>query len=234
MEIYYEEDKYRAPDHLRSTLKNLPMKYTARGVNVRRIDHLALLARSVPENRKFAQQTLGFALREQVMFENGTLELGSWLSPSPVHHQVAYVMDTKGASGRLHHISLWVDNREDVLRAADILAENGILHRGGTLEAQRFAGVLPLLLRAGRKPGRSLLRKLSRLRPRLGGGYLERGGTRHRRLLGHAAARELHQLRHAGRGGRQGPGAQSSGVRPYLTFFARPSPASFQNRSMAM
>jgi len=131
MEIYYEEDKYRAPDHLRSTLKNLPMKYTARGVNVRRIDHLALLARDVRENRKFAQQTLGFALREQVMFENGTLELGSWLSPSPVHHQVAYVMDTKGASGRLHHISLWVDNREDVLRAADILAENAIFIEAG-------------------------------------------------------------------------------------------------------
>jgi catechol 2,3-dioxygenase len=131
MEIYYEEDKYRAPDHLRSTLKNLPMKYTARGVNVRRIDHLALLARDVRENRKFAQQTLGFALREQVMFENGTLELGSWLSPSPVHHQVAYVVDEKGASGRLHHISLWVDNREDVLRAADILAENAIFIEAG-------------------------------------------------------------------------------------------------------
>jgi catechol 2,3-dioxygenase len=131
MEIYYEEEKYRAPDDLRSTLKNLPMKYTARGVNVRRIDHLALLARDVPDNRKFAQDVLGFALREQVIFENGTLELGSWLSPSPVHHQVAYVMDTKGAHGRLHHISLWVDNREDVLRAADILAENGVFIEAG-------------------------------------------------------------------------------------------------------
>jgi catechol 2,3-dioxygenase len=131
MEIYYEEQKYRAPEPLRSTLKNLPMKYTARGANVRRLDHLALLCRNVAENRAFAQDTLGFALREQVIFGNGTLELGSWLSPSPVHHQVAYVMDVKGASGRLHHISLWVDNREDVLRAADVLAENGIFIEAG-------------------------------------------------------------------------------------------------------
>jgi catechol 2,3-dioxygenase len=131
MEIYYEEQKYRAPDRLRSTLKNLPMKYTARGVNVRRLDHLALLCRNVAENRAFAQDTLGFALREQVIFDHGTVELGSWLSPSPVHHQVAYVLDTKGASGRLHHISLWVDNREEVLRAADILAENGIFIEAG-------------------------------------------------------------------------------------------------------
>jgi len=131
MEIYFEEQKYRAPELLRSTLKNLPMKYTARGVNVRRLDHLALLCRDVAKNRAFAQQTLGFALREQVIFDHGTLELGSWLSPSPVHHQVAYVLDVKGASGRLHHISLWVDNREDVLRAADVLAENGIFIEAG-------------------------------------------------------------------------------------------------------
>lgn len=131
MEVYYEEQKYVAPAHLRSTLKNLPMKYTARGVNVRRIDHLALLARDVGKNREFAQGTLGFALREQVLFDHGKIELGSWLSPSPVHHQVAYVADVKGGSGRLHHISLWVDNREDVLRAADILAENGVFIEAG-------------------------------------------------------------------------------------------------------
>jgi len=131
MAIYYEEQKYRAPDHLRSTLKNLPMKYAGRGVNVRRIDHLALFAKDVAVNRTFAQQLLGFQLREHVLFDHGKVEIGSWLSPSPVHHQVAYVKDLKGGSGRLHHFSLWVDNREDVLRAADILAENGVFIEAG-------------------------------------------------------------------------------------------------------
>jgi catechol 2,3-dioxygenase len=124
MEIYYDEQKYRPSDALRSTLKNLPMKYTGRGACVRRIDHLALLCKDVALNRRFAEELLGFGLREQVRFENGTVEIGSWLSGSPVHHEVAYVVDTKGASGRLHHFSLWVDTRDDVLRAADILAEN--------------------------------------------------------------------------------------------------------------
>ena len=68
MEVYYEEQKYVAPDHLRSTLKNLPMRYTAKGVNVRRTDHLALLARDVPANRAFAQTALGFRMHEQVLF----------------------------------------------------------------------------------------------------------------------------------------------------------------------
>ena len=131
MEVYYDEQKYVAPDHLRSTLKNLPMRYAAKGVNVRRTDHLALLARDVPANRAFLQQMLGFRLHEQVVFERGTREIGAWLSPSIVHHQVAYVLDVKGGSGRLHHFSLWVDDRADVLRAADILAENGVFIEAG-------------------------------------------------------------------------------------------------------
>jgi len=131
MEIYYEEQKYRAPEHLHSSLKNLPQKFTGRGVGVRRVDHLALLAQDVEANRKFAEHVLGFQLREQVRYNNGATEIGSWMSPTAVHHQLAYVVDVKGAHGRLHHFSLWVDNREDVLRAADILSENGIFIEAG-------------------------------------------------------------------------------------------------------
>jgi catechol 2,3-dioxygenase len=131
MAIYFEEEKYRASPPLRSTLKNLPMKYVGRGVNVRRLDHLAVLCRDVPANRRFAQELLGFRLHEQVLFEHGSTEIGAWLSPSIMHHQLAYVVDVKAASGRLHHISLWVDNREDVLRAADILSESGIFIEAG-------------------------------------------------------------------------------------------------------
>lgn len=131
MDLYYEEQRYVAPDHLRSTLKNLPQKYTARGANVRRIDHLALLCKDVAKNRQFAHDLLGFRLREQVLFNQGQTEIGSWMSVSPVHHEMAYVLDIKGGDARLHHFSFWVDNREDVLRAADILVENNIYIEAG-------------------------------------------------------------------------------------------------------
>lgn len=131
MALYFDEERYQAPPELQSTLKNLPMKYPARGVSVRRIDHLALLANDVAANRRFAQEQLGFRLHEQVRFAAGTVEIGSWLSSSIVHHEVAYVIDNRGVGGRLHHFSMWVDNREDVLRAADILVENGIRIEAG-------------------------------------------------------------------------------------------------------
>ena len=131
MAVYYEEQKYRAPDHLRSTLKNLPQKYMARGANVRRLDHLALLANDVAANRRFAEEHLGMQLREQVLYDEGRQEIGSWLSPNVCHHSVAYVKDVRNAHGRLHHVSFWIDNREDVLRAADVLVENGIRIEAG-------------------------------------------------------------------------------------------------------
>ncbi len=131
MEIYFEEARYVPPPELRSTLNNLPMKYPAHGVGVRRTDHVALLCQDVARNRAFAENALGLALREQVLYENGTREIGSWMSPSPVHHELAYVLDTAGAHGRLHHFSLWTDNRDDVLRAADIFRENGVFIESG-------------------------------------------------------------------------------------------------------
>ena len=126
MEIYYEEEKYVAPAPLKSTLDNLPMKYTGRGVGVRRIDHVAVCAANVADNRTFAEEALGFRLREQVMYEHGTREIGAWMSTNNIHHQLAYVTDIKNLHGRMHHFSLWVDNRDEVLRAADIFAENGV------------------------------------------------------------------------------------------------------------
>ena len=69
-------------------------------------------------------------------YDEGKTEIGSWMSPTAIHHQLAYVVDVKGAHGRLHHFSLWVDNRDDVMRAADILIENGIFIEAGPSKAQ--------------------------------------------------------------------------------------------------
>lgn len=131
MEVYYEEQKYEAPEHLRSTLRNMPMKHPLSGIGVRRTDHLALLCKDVEANRNFATDTLGLRLREQVQFDNGNQVIGSWMSNNAVHHEMAYVLDVKGLQGRLHHFSLWVDNRDDVLRAANLFSENGVKIEAG-------------------------------------------------------------------------------------------------------
>ena len=75
MEVYYEEEPYSAPDGLKSKLKNQPMRYPARGVSVNRLDHVNLLCSDPAPNRSFMEKHLGFRLREQIMFKDGT-EIG--------------------------------------------------------------------------------------------------------------------------------------------------------------
>jgi catechol 2,3-dioxygenase len=125
MEVYYEAEKYRAPDGRRPALKNQPQSHPNRGVGVRRLDHMNVLCREVTANREFMEEYLGFKLRENVVLDDGT-EANAWISVTPLVHDIAYSLDATNSNGRLHHVAYWTDTREEVLRAADIFLENGI------------------------------------------------------------------------------------------------------------
>jgi catechol 2,3-dioxygenase len=131
MEIYYTSERHLAPQTLRARLINQPQKFTARGAAVKRIDHVNLMCQDVVPNRTFLQERLGFNLREKLQPEIDGLEEGAWLSVTPQVHDIAYTRDALEGRGRLHHIAYWVDCREDVLRAADILSEHDIFIEAG-------------------------------------------------------------------------------------------------------
>ncbi len=125
LEIYYATEKYHAPAALRPALKNQPQRTPDHGVGVRRFDHINFLGRHPASNRVFFQEQLGARSTERIVLDNGT-ESGTWLTFTNKAYDVVYTMDATGSSGRLHHIAYWVDNREDVLRAADIYLENEV------------------------------------------------------------------------------------------------------------
>ena len=125
MEVYYEAERYVPPDHLRPALKNQPQRNTGRGVSVKRLDHVNVLAQDVASNREFAQRVLGYRLHEKVLLNDGR-ESGAWLSASIAAHELIYTEDAYGARGRLHHLAFWVDTREEVLRAADLFLDGGV------------------------------------------------------------------------------------------------------------
>lgn len=131
MEIYYESQKYLAPEEMKSRLFNQPQRYSGRGASVRRIDHVNLMCKDVPTNRQFLQDVLGFHLRELLQPEQDGVEEGAWLSVTPLVHDIAYTRDFTGSHGRLHHIAYWVDAREEVLRAADVMSEHDIFIEAG-------------------------------------------------------------------------------------------------------
>ena len=130
LELYYEAERYQAPPELRPALKNQPQRYPARGVSVRRLDHVNLLGVDPAENRGFLEEQLGFRLTEMIRLDDGT-EAGVWLTVNNKSYELTYTKDATGTRGRLHHLSFAVDEREDVLRAADICLENGVFIETG-------------------------------------------------------------------------------------------------------
>ena len=130
IELFYESERYTAPAELRPALKNQPSRYPGSGAGVRHLDHVNFLAVDPGENRAFHEQYLGLRLTEQIVLDDGT-EAGVWLASNQKSYDLTYTRDVTRTRGRLHHIAFFVDQREDVLRAADIFLEHGIVMESG-------------------------------------------------------------------------------------------------------
>lgn len=130
VELYYETVWYEAPPALKPALKNQAQRFPARGVNVRRLDHLNCLAKDIRANRLFFERYLGCRLTEQIVLDDGT-EAGMWMTFTNKSYDFAYTRDHTGASGRFHHLTYALDSREEILRAADIFLENGVFIESG-------------------------------------------------------------------------------------------------------
>jgi catechol 2,3-dioxygenase len=129
-EIYYDTERYAPPPELRPALKNQPQRFPARGVGVRELDHVNLLGLEPAENRVFLEEHLALRLTEQILLDDGS-EAGVWLASNQKSYEIVYTRDATGTPGRFHHLAYLVDEREDVLRAADICLEYGVEMESG-------------------------------------------------------------------------------------------------------
>jgi catechol 2,3-dioxygenase len=114
------------------TLNPEPWPDGLKGAAVHWLDHVMLMAEVDPEkgiNRvadsvKFLQKNLDFHLGEQVMAgPDGDIQLAAWLFRTSTPHDIAF---GAGPRAGLHHISFFLDEWNDVLRAADILAKKRV------------------------------------------------------------------------------------------------------------
>ncbi|HUG08249.1 MAG TPA: VOC family protein [Acidimicrobiia bacterium] len=123
--LYWETERYQPPPELRPSLKNQAAMFPGRGANIRRLDHVNYLAVDIPANVAFMTEALGAMLTEQILSEDGP-PAATWVTFSDKSYDIVHTVDQTGTYGRLHHIALATDTREDILRAADVCLENGI------------------------------------------------------------------------------------------------------------
>ena len=128
--LYYESAWYAPPPELAPALKNQAQANPARGVSVRRLDHINWLGVEPVDNRDFLRDTLGALVTEQIVLDDGTVG-GSWTTFTNKGYDAVYTRDWTATPGRLHHIAFATDTREDILRAADIALEQGVFIETG-------------------------------------------------------------------------------------------------------
>lgn len=124
-ELYWFTTVYQAPESEKPALKNIAQRYHGRGCSPRRIDHVNLLATQLEPFRDFMQTCFGSRVTEQIQLDSGKLA-GVWFTVNNKTYDLACTLDHAGATNRFHHITFACDQREDILRAADIFLENGI------------------------------------------------------------------------------------------------------------
>ena len=123
-EIYYDTNWYEPKEEAeRAALKNTASAFT--GAAPRRLDHLNLLASDVTEFRRFMETCLGSRVTEMIALDNGRLG-GCWFTINNKTYDLACTEEHGGGNGRLHHVTYATDQREDILRAADIFLQNGV------------------------------------------------------------------------------------------------------------
>ena len=202
-EIYYDTERYAPPPELRPALKNQPQRFPARGVGVRELDHVNLLGLEPAENRVFLEEHLALRLTEQILLDDGS-EAGVWLASNQKSYEIVYTRDATGTRGRFHHLAYLVDEREDVLRAADICLEYGVEMESGP---HKHAIQQTFFLYTW-EPGGNRVEICSGgyhiLAPDQRPGHLVAGGACEGAGMGHANGAELPHPRHAARspGGR--------------------------------
>ncbi|MEM7335117.1 MAG: catechol 2,3-dioxygenase [Chloroflexota bacterium] len=130
VEIYFDTEWYQHGAADKPALKNQAAKFPGRGVNLRRLDHLNLLAKDIPAIRDFHMDILGARLTEVITFNDGT-DKGVWFSVNNKSYDLAITEDHMGVNGRFHHMTYVVNSREEVLLAADICLENGVFIETG-------------------------------------------------------------------------------------------------------
>ena len=122
-EIYYETRRAAPEPGDTPALKNTASRFT--GVAPRRIDHLNLLSDDITEFRNFMETCLGSRVTEYIQLDNGRFG-GCWFTVNNKTYDLACTEEHGGGLGRLHHVTYATDQREDILRAADLFLEAGV------------------------------------------------------------------------------------------------------------
>jgi catechol 2,3-dioxygenase len=126
-ELVWDFERYQAPPELRSVYPNRPQRQVAMNAAVRRIDHCTVMSRELQADKRVFVDALKFRYMEGTVLPSGA-EIFVTLTSGAQNHDYAIVAEPpsyQGPGGRINHFCYYYDTRDELLRALDVLAENG-------------------------------------------------------------------------------------------------------------
>jgi catechol 2,3-dioxygenase len=125
VEVFWEAERYVAPpEKAEKDFQFRPQRFPGRGAQARYIDHVTIATPNIQGDIDFIK---GFGHRQTATIspEPG-FKVFSTTTCNAIRstHDLAFVPDFSGATGRLNHIAHHVDQRLDVERAAEVFMAN--------------------------------------------------------------------------------------------------------------
>jgi catechol 2,3-dioxygenase len=115
-------DELRTPiNEVSSRLHAQPLALRGVGIEPRRLDHCHIGTPAFDATSTLLREVLGFKIREQVNLPSGEA-LTHFLSVNSQVHDIAV---RRANELEFHHVALWLDSREHMLRSAELLCHRG-------------------------------------------------------------------------------------------------------------
>ncbi|WP_248153000.1 VOC family protein [Microbacterium aoyamense] len=91
----------------------------------RQLDHVTVAASDVDAFAQWYEEVLGFRIMARTVLDEAPISVFSVVTTNEKSHDLGIVLDGSSRAGRINHYAFWVDTREELLVAADVLGENG-------------------------------------------------------------------------------------------------------------
>ncbi|MBT2486519.1 MULTISPECIES: VOC family protein [unclassified Microbacterium] len=127
MQLFWDVEKYKAPVPYDSQYPDRPERRSGHGLSPRHLDHVTIAASDVQGFANWYSDTLGFRRMAFAGFnvEGAEVTFFGVLTTNEKSHDLGVLLDSSDTPGRIHHYAWWLETRDELVRAADLLIENG-------------------------------------------------------------------------------------------------------------
>ncbi|MCS5735697.1 VOC family protein [Herbiconiux daphne] len=126
MTLHWAVTRHAAADRVASIFPDRPEKRSTVAGAPRQLDHVTIATSDVDAFATWYNEVLGFRIMAKTILDEAPISVFSVLTTNEKSHDLGVVLDGSTRAGRINHYAFWVDTREELLIAADILLENDV------------------------------------------------------------------------------------------------------------